>query len=143
MTPETRGSRNQGPLGQVPSQQQLRQLGSVAVGMVGDPYSKGCKRPRDGGGGLLGFSCSPPPVVSFPQGVPPGAELLLTRAWDDTSQGCSVLFYAAVLGFESTGRMLVLYSPEISLFTSICSCLYTVPILCVCMLDGETGMRTS
>ena len=35
-------------------------------------------------GGLLGFSCSPPPAVSFPQGVPPGAELLLTRAWDDT-----------------------------------------------------------
>ena len=47
------------------------------------------------------------------------------------------------LVFESTGRMLVLYSPEISLFTSICSCLYTVPILCVCMLDGETGMGTS
>ena len=49
--------------------------------------------------GLLGFACSPPTVVSFPQGIPPGAELLLTRVWDDTSQVCSVLFCAAVLGF--------------------------------------------
>ena len=55
------------------------------------------------------------------------------------TQAKYVLYFSVLpsLVFESTGSLLVLCSPEISLLTSVCSYLYTVPVLCVCVRRGD------
>lgn len=89
--------------------------------------------------GLLGFAYSPPPVVSFPR----GSLLVLSCSWlgYGMTQAKYVLYFSVLpsLVFESTGSLLVLCSPEVSLFTSVCSYLYTAPVVCVC----ETGRSVS
>lgn len=139
------------PPGRISSQQQLQllgfgaeegtrwllsQLGSVSARMVGDPCSKGCRC-------LRGACWGSPTLLPLWWASPRGSLLVLSCSWlgYGMTQAKYVLYFSVLpsLVFESTGSLLVLCSPEVSLFTSVCSYLYTAPVVCVC----ETGRSVS